>query len=181
MENKEIEVRFLNIDKSALVDKLIAIGAQDKNEILLSETIFYDPDLSWLEERRFVRIRKSGETIKFTYKENKDQTIDSAFEIEFEISDKKEAEKFLEKVGVVAYREQEKKRHSFCVENFNIDIDTWPNIPPYVEIEGPSEEALREFSKALGFDWNDAVFEDAKFILENHYNVPLKEKRIFKF
>ena len=97
MENKEIEVRFLNIDKSALVEKLIAIGAQDKNEILLSETIFYDPDLSWLEERRFVRIRKSGETIKFTYKENKDQTIDSAFEIEFEISDKKEAEKFLEK------------------------------------------------------------------------------------
>ena len=53
--NKEIEVRFLEINKNELAEKLIKLGAKDKGENILNETIFYDSDLSWLEEKRFAR------------------------------------------------------------------------------------------------------------------------------
>jgi len=181
MNNKEIEVRFLNVNKNNLVTKLHTVGAQDKGEVLLSELIFYDPALAWLKESRFVRIRTLGATTMLTYKQNKRQTIDSAYEIEFPVPDQEQAVKFLESVGLVAYRRQEKKRHTFVLDKVIVDIDTWPLIPPYVELEGQSPTALRKVAGLLGFNWNDAVFEDAKIIIENRYNIPIGNMRCFTF
>ena len=44
MNTKEIEVRFLEVDKPSLVSKLLKLGAHDEGEIMLEETIIYDPD-----------------------------------------------------------------------------------------------------------------------------------------
>lgn len=181
MINKEIEVRFLNIDKDKLVNKLVSLGFEDKGEHILSEIIFYDHNLSWLEEGRFVRLRKKDRTIKLTYKENKEQKIDSAFEIEFEVSDQKQAKLFLEKMGLVDYRQQEKKRHTFLLNDIVFDIDTWPTIPSYVEIEGPDEDSLKKIVELIGFDWEEAIFEDAKSIIEKYYNIPFGKMRYFTF
>ena len=60
MQNKEIECRFLEIDKKDLIKRLKKLGAKDKGEVLLEETIIYDKDLKWRNENRFVRLRKSG-------------------------------------------------------------------------------------------------------------------------
>lgn len=37
-------------------------------------------------------------------------------------------------------------------------IDSWPFFDPYVEIEGASEEIIREASAKAGFDWSSAIF-----------------------
>jgi adenylate cyclase class 2 len=181
MENEEIEVRFLNINKDNLITQLKSLGADDKGESVLSEVIFYDPGLTWLEERRFVRLRSKNNEVTLTYKQNKDQKIDSAYEVEFDVSDKTEAKKFLECIGLVSYREQEKKRHTLTYNKIIIDIDTWPSLPPYVEFEGPSEEALKEFTGKLNLSWSDAIFEDAKMILEKKYNIPIGTMKYFTF
>lgn len=181
MNNKEIEVRFLNIDKDKLVAKILSLGGEDKGEFILSETIFYDPELSWLKEGRFVRLRKTNKGIKLTYKENKEQKIDSAFEIEFEVSDEEQAKLFLEKMGLISYRQQEKKRHTLLLNDITFDIDTWPNIPSYIEIEGPDEDSLKEIVKIIDLGWKDGVFEDAKSIIENHYNISFGKMRYFTF
>ncbi|MEK7128721.1 MAG: CYTH domain-containing protein [Patescibacteria group bacterium] len=179
--NKEIEVRFLEIDKNELIKKLTKLGAIDNGETTLNEIIFYDPELSWLKERRFVRLRTIGNITNLTYKSNKDQTVDSAYEVEFSITEPQEAVKFLEGIGLVAYRHQEKKRHTFVAKDIVIDIDTWPKIPTYVEFEGPSEESLKNFSKLLGFSWSSAVFDDARGVIEKHYNIPIGEMKWFTF
>lgn len=181
MNNTEIEVRFLNVDKENLVTKLYAVGARDKGEMLLSEVIFYDPALVWLQESRFVRVRTLGATTTLTYKKNKRQTIDSAYEVEFPVPDQEQAVKFLEGIGLVAYRHQEKKRHTFLLGKVVVDIDSWPLIPPYVELEGPSPAGLREVAELLGFNWNEGVFEDAKVIIENRYHIPIGNMRRFTF
>lgn len=179
--NKEIEVRFLNINKKDLVSKLNKLGAQDKGENILSEVIFYDPKLSWLKERRFIRLRTIGDKTTLTYKENKNQTVDSAHEIEFGVEDPVKVTELFEKVGLVAYRHQEKKRHSFLLNDTVIDIDTWPKIPPYVEIEGKSENHLRQVSASLGFLWDSAVFDDARSVIEKKYDIPIGKMRWFTF
>lgn len=179
--NKEIEVRFLNINKEDLVSKLHKLGALDRGENTLSEIIFYDPELSWLKERRFIRLRTIGGRTTLTYKENKDQTVDSAHEIEFTVEDPEKISELFERIGLVAYRHQEKKRHSFLLSDTAIDIDTWPKIPPYVEIEGKSENHLRQVSASLGFQWDSAVFDDARSVIEKKYDIPIGKMRWFTF
>lgn len=37
-------------------------------------------------------------------------------------------------------------------------LDEWPWLPTYIEIEGPTEAAIKETAHKLGFDWADAKF-----------------------
>jgi adenylate cyclase class 2 len=179
--HREIEVRFLEIHKPSLISKLTSLGAIDLGEAILEEVIIYDPKLEWLKERRFVRLRKSGEKTKITYKEHRTLSIDGAYEIELEIGDLEKAATLFEKIGLFPYRHQQKKRHSFKLGEVIVDIDTWPKIPTYVELEGPGEKILKEIALNLGFNWQKAVFEDAKTIIEKRYNIPVGTMRWFTF
>lgn len=181
METKEIEVRFLEIDKESLVKKLLELGAKDLGDNMLEEIIFYDPEGKWKDEEKRVRLRKSGDKIKLAYKETKEQTIDGTIEIEFEVSDIQKATQFLEKVGLSAFRHQQKKRHTFELDNVVIDIDTWPKIPTYVELEGPSESSIKEVAKKLGLDWALVSFELPSHIIEKKYGIPVRSMKWFTF
>jgi adenylate cyclase class 2 len=179
--NTEIEARFLEIDQATLVEQLIALGATDKGEVLLSEIIFYDATGTWQKEGRYTRLRSVGGKTTLTYKQNKEQTIDSAKEIEFDVSDKQQAQLLLETLGLKAFRHQEKRRHTLILDSVTIDIDTWPNIPTYVELEGPSEDDLKQVASKLNLDWSTAVFDDARAIIQNRYNIPVGTLSWFTF
>jgi adenylate cyclase class 2 len=179
--NTEIEVRFLEINKTRLVEQLTALGAIDKGEVLLSEIIFYDAAGAWHKEGRYTRLRSVGDKTTLTYKQNKEQTINSAKEIEFDISDKQQAQLLLETLGLKAMRHQEKRRHTLILDSVTVDIDTWPNIPTYVELEGPSEDALKQIAKKLNLDWSTAVFDDARAVIQNRYNIPVGTLAWFTF
>lgn len=159
---KEIETRFLDINKDEVVKKLLSLGAVDKGEEKLDEIIFHAADGSWVGKSKFVRIRKTKDKIKLTYKENVEQTADGAKEIEFEIPDLKKCSEFFRKIGLRAMRKLEKYRHTFEFGDVIVDIDTWPRIPTYMEIEGPSVKSLEEFCKKLGMDWEKRFDGDAR-------------------
>jgi adenylate cyclase, class 2 len=181
METKEIEVRFLEVDLVNIKDILISIGAQDLGEKKLDEVIFYDKGLVWRNDGRYIRLRRvNGKTV-VTYKENKAQTIDSALEIEFEIGDYERAQALFEKMGFTAFRVQQKKRHTFKFKNVALDFDTWPRIPTYLEIEGESERELKDIAKMIGLDWKNAIFDDARSIIEKKYNIPVSTMKCFTF
>jgi adenylate cyclase class 2 len=181
MTNQEIECRFLEIDKDALVKKLVQLGAHDEGETMLEEIIIYDKDLKWRKENRFIRLRKIGDITKLSYKEHREHTVDGTFEIELGIDDYKKAELFFDKIGLNPYRHQQKKRHSFKLDGVTFDIDTWPRIPAYVELEGESEDALKKAAAVVGYDWKDAIFHNASWVIENKYNIPVRELRWFTF
>lgn len=181
MENKEIEVRFLEVNKDELVKKLLSLGAIDKGETMLEEVIVYDKDLKWQAEKRFVRICKNGDKTTLVYKEHMPQAVDGAKEVEFGIEDIEKAVLFLEKIGLVPFRRQQKKRHTLTLGEITIDIDTWPQIPTYAEFEGPSMKSLQEIAKKLELDWSKVVYEDARYVIEKIYNVPVGSMRWFTF
>ena len=181
MEHREIECRFLEIDKDALIKKLIALGAHDEGETMLEETIIYDSELKWRDGHRFVRLRKIGDKSVVTYKEHQEWTVDGMLEIEFGIDDYKKAELLFEKIGLVPFRHQQKKRHTFKLDGVTVDIDTWPKIPTYVELEGDSEESLKEAAEKIGLDWSTADFHSASWVIENKYNIQVRQLRWFTF
>ena len=181
MNTQEIECRFLEIDKETLIQKLIALGAINKGEVILEEIIIYDSAEEWKNENKFIRLRKAGDTAKVAYKEYKSQSIDGAYEIEFGIEDYDKAILFFERIGLKPFRYQQKRRHTFELNEVVFDIDTWPNIPPYLEIEGNSEQALKDATIAIGYNWDNAIFNNARWILETKYNIPIRSLRYFTF
>lgn len=164
----EFETRFLDINKEDLISKLKALGATNKGEVKLNEIIFYDKDLKWLDEHKLVKLRKKNNSIKLIFKSNKEQTADSAKEIEFEVPNFTETKEFLEAIGLVPYRIVEKYRHTFEFQNIILDIDTWPKIPTYVEFEGNSVDELQKAAKTLGFDWEDRFDGDPRFVYKKY-------------
>ena len=164
-----------------MLQKLIKLNAKDEGEYKILETIFYDKNKTWIEKGKFVRIRKSKNKILVSYKHHQKHTATGTYEIEFEVNDFNKAKLFLESLGLVAFRQQEKKRHTFRLGSITLDIDTWPNIPTYLEIEGNSEEDLKHTAQKLGLDYKKAIFENARIVIEKYYKVPVSTYKYFTF
>ena len=78
-------------------------------------------------------------------------------ETELEVLDMQTANTLLEALGFYHRGDEEKERISYILFDHQIDIDTWPEIPTYVEIEGKSEADLNEFLSMLGYSMSDTV------------------------
>ena len=180
--NKEIEVRFLDINKPALVGKLEALGAIDNGEELISEIAFYDKELTWMnKELKVLRLRKSKGAVQLAFKHHHAMVADGTKEIEVEVSDFDKTREILEIIGLVPYRQVEKKRHTFEFGEVTIDFDTWPTVPTLVELEGESEDSLKDVAQKLGLPWETAVFEPSIIYLRTRYNIPIEKVRVFTF
>jgi adenylate cyclase class 2 len=183
-DNQEIEVKFLEIDVPALHNKLVELGAEDLGEDHLTELVFYDKSLTWIQEldkrQRFVRLRKNRKGVFLTYKSI---TGNDAYaeELETTVDDIEAMAKILEAVGLVMSRQQEKKRHSYRLNEVMVDIDTWPKVPTYVELEGPSEQAIKDAAAQLGFDWDKGVFDTAHRMIEKRYGISMVKLKYFTF
>lgn len=181
-DNREIEVRFLDIDKNALVKKLRSLKARDLGDDFLSELIFYDKAGKWQDkEKKFVRIRKTKAGVFVAFKHNQEDTATGTTEIEVRVSDFEKTKTLLEAVGLIAFREQEKKRRTFRLDDVMVDIDTWPSVPTYVELEGPSEKSLKVAARKLDLDWSQTVFKSPRFVIEKYYKIPVSRLRFFTF
>lgn len=180
-KSREIEIRFLEINLPQLIKRLHHLKARDYGEDFIRELIFYDKKLTWRKENKFIRLRQINGKIHLSYKHHQKNTIDGTVEIEFEINNLEKAKEFLLNLGFVCFREQEKKRHKFELNNVILDIDTWPKIPTYLEIEGKSEKDIKKMTEKLGFDYKKALFMDARQIIENIYNIPVSKYKYFTF
>jgi len=187
-KHTELEAHFLNIDPQKLHEKLMKVGATDLGEDMYKDIMLYDKELTWMKTYKFFRIRSSSKETKlgfknFQYKENPPvpSSKPEVKEIEIIVDSPEKALLILEEAGFVAYRFQEKKRHSYKLGNVMIDVDTWPSTPPYAEIEGNSEKEIRAVAEMLGFNWKDAVFRGAGYIIEQYLPVKVRELRYLTF
>jgi len=177
---KETEVRFLEINKNELITSALQLGAEDFGEQVLEEVIF-NWNTSGVRDRRFIRIRKKGDEVTMTYKEHALNPEDGAEEIDVKIDDLERGVEFLEKLGYPPFRRQQKKRHALRLEKVFLDIDTWPKIPTYVELEGPTMESLQDAAVKLNLDWSKVVYQDARAVIENVYHIPVGDMKWFTF
>ena len=68
--------------------------------------------------------------------------------------------------------EQESKRETWQIDDCEVVLDEWPWIDPYIEIEGPSKEALQHTAEKLGLSWDDAVYGSVTTAYRKHYDIP---------
>lgn len=120
----------------------------------------------------WARVRDEGDKITMAYKNiPPDSAIDDQKEIEFEISDMNAGIEFLLALGARMTNYSETLRERWEMEGVEIDIDTWPHLEPYIEIESDSEDRVKRVAQALGFDWSEAKFCGAGKIYEMVYGI----------
>ena len=155
----EYEARFLDIDVDKIVRVLQARSANcEMPRTLMRRIVFKNHDIAarggWL------RLREQAGRSSLTYKQVADDesAIDSILEAEVGVTDFDATKTLLEAMGFVALRYQENYREEWKVDDVVFDIDTWPGLPTFLEIEGPDEVAVHRAAEALGLDFADATF-----------------------
>lgn len=180
----EREVKFLDIDVKTIKNQLKELGAEDQGEHLLTEVIFYFGNSGKPEgkkDRRYVRVRSYNAKIFLTYKRLPPEPSIGVQEIEFEVGNAEEAKAFVEALGWTAARQQEKRRHTFFLNNITFDIDTWPNVPPYIEIEAETEEEIKKGASLLGLEWETKIIKSAAGVLKDYYDIDVWSLKKYTF
>ena len=163
----EIEAQFLDIDKDSMRAKLKEIGAVLKRpEVMMRRVVFN------IDEHSFARVRDEGDRITMTYKNVSDEdSILGTKEANVEVSDYDDAILLLEGCGLKIKARQETKREIWKYGEAEISIDTWPWLPTFMEIEGPSEDSVWKTVEKLGLKKSQAMFGSVDKKYEHYYGV----------
>ncbi len=164
MPNEEIEAKFLHIDKQAIIAKLESLGAKKQFETLYRRKVFDYPDRRLDKNHSWIRLRDEGDQITLTYKHRLGVTDgpgghnDAGMEeLEVIVSDFDTTAEIMLKTGLELKHYVENKRIRYLLDNIEIDIDEWPLLEPYLEIEAQTWDQIDQAATALGFNPADKV------------------------
>jgi adenylate cyclase, class 2 len=155
----EYEARFLAIDVDAVKAKLISRSATCvMPRTLMRRIVFKNDDIE--QRGGWLRLRDEGRRVTLTYKQVTAEVsaIDTTLEAEIQVNDFATTKALLEAMGFHALRYQENYREEWKLGEVAFDLDTWPGLPTFLEVEGPGEGAVKASADALGLDFAKASY-----------------------
>ena len=174
----EIEVRILEINIDNIIDKLEKLGAKRVGDWYYRRYVY---DLKPKEEGKWIRLRTNGESTTLTYKNIIDNSINGTKEVEINVDSFDNTNEFLECIGFKSRSYQENKRVRYMLDDVEIDIDTWPMIPPYMEIEGDSEDDVMRIVNKLGLETSNLTSLSPQDIYIDIYGIDIRDMDVLKF
>jgi len=178
----EYEAKFLNIEEDKIKSLLKTLGAKlTKPKQLLKRAIFENDVTN--ASHSWVRLRDEGDKITLTLKKVVDaSTIHGTKEIELRVNDFEKTSRFLEGIGLEKKRYQENYREEWQLGDIIFDFDTWPDMPMFLEIEGPDEITIKDVAGKLGLDYSQVKFGsiDTVYIKEYGRDILKEETLLFK-
>ena len=177
----EYEVRVLEINRDVIVQRLEQLNAEFQWDYLQKRYVYdFIPKI----DGKWIRLRTNGEKTTLTIKNLVSSEIDGTQELEIEVDNFERTNLILKELGYEAKGYQENRRCQYLLNGVEIDIDSWPMIPTYLEIEGPSEDAVYNALEALGFTKDsctsrdvEGIYLDYGYDLGTIYNLKLEEER----
>jgi adenylate cyclase class 2 len=179
MLNEEVEIVYTDIDVRDIENRLQKISAEKAEDILYRIAIFDYPDLRLEKNYSWVRLRSRGSKTTLTYKErqgvNKGNSENEDLgmkEIEIEVSDFEQTKEFLLSTGFIVKLEQDKKRTRWQKDDVTFDIDYWPMLKPYLEIESDDMQKIDSAIKELKLGINKKrIINNWEIYKENGINL----------
>ena len=170
----EIETKVLNIDGDLVKTKLNSLGAEKIQETRLIVDWYRIKGVKEGEDPWFLRIRSNSEgRHEVTWKAKSDilGTARKHKEINFGISEPDKLGDLFEELGLEKYAHQEKDRVTFRLKDWQFDIDQYPRMPVYLEIEGSSEESVKEAIELLKLENNPTWAKGERILIQEVYHL----------
>lgn len=145
----EIETKVIDVDPAAVRAALRSKRARFLGRFLLRRYVFNLSNRKG--EDNYVRVRTDGKRSTLTYKFRKGKGLRNTQEIETGIEDFEKAVQIFSRFIKERYY-QENRRESYVYKGVMVDINEWPGIPPFVEVEGKSAGQVYGCIKGLGIE-----------------------------
>lgn len=175
----EIETKVLDIDSAEIQKKLAELGAEKISETRLSVD-WYGSEVAKGQEPWFLRIRSNSEGVhQVTWKAKSDiqGTTRKHKEINFNIGEPEQLADLFEELGYRKYAHQEKDRTTYSLKEWTFDIDQYPGMPALIEIEGNSEEHVKEAIQMLDLESHKTWANGERILIEEVYGLNWYEMR----
>jgi adenylate cyclase class 2 len=153
----EFEAKVLDVEPDALADKILLLGGRRVGCCLMRRYVY---DIEAGDESRWIRLRDSGTDVTLTVKEIAHDGIDGTTETEVVVGDFEITNELLRRIGFEPKSYQENRRTSFELAGAQLELDRWPLIPPYLEIEGRSRDHVVEVGRMLGVSADNLTGEN---------------------
>ena len=171
---------FVNLLNNTDNSKLFEVFSEDRI-INIIKQFGYNPN-------KWVRLRETNGKTTITVKhilntedkENNNSKIQKVIETEINVPSLEEANNLLEQLGFFYRNYQEKYRVTYSVDGVEVDIDSWPLIPTYLEIENDSEKIIQDTIEKLGLKDKEIVSCNTDDIYVK-YGVDLYKYRELRF
>lgn len=167
----EFEGKILDIDPEATEELILDKDGQKLGEKFMRRCVY---DVVASDESKWIRLRETrseGDTdgeATLTVKEITSDAIDGTHEIEVGVDGFNATNALLGMLGFSPKSYQENKRSSFLLDGAQVEIDAWPHIPPYVEIEASSKAEVVRVASLLGYTEADLTGENTIKIYARH-------------
>ncbi len=171
---QEIETKVLNIDTNEIKTKLVALGADKKQETRLVVDWYRLKGVKEGDDQWFLRIRSNREgrhEVTWKAKSVAIGITKQQEEINFTITDPEKLADLFGKLGLEKYAHQEKDRISFTYQGWQFDIDQYPGMPVYMEIEGKSQEHIKEAIVLLGLEKSKTWAKGERILIQEVYGL----------
>ncbi|MFF4379613.1 class IV adenylate cyclase [Kitasatospora sp. NPDC001547] len=152
----EFEAKVLNIEPEAMRALLAEAGAEHLVDRFQRRYVYDIPG----RPGAWVRLRDTGTDVTLCVKEIHSDAIDGVTETETTVGDFDVTNALLGKLGYQPKAYQENRRSSWRLAGAAVEIDHWPLIPPYVEIEGDSAEHVHATALALKLPLEELTSEN---------------------
>lgn len=170
----EVETKILNVDSGQIAKKLEGFGAEKIQDTKLCVDWFKvkgqpDSEVQW-----YLRIRSySDGKSEVTWKGKSDKLGVSRKhkEINFVTGEPEKLAELFGEIGLEKYASQEKYRKSWQFKDWRFDLDQYPNMPAYLEIEGKDEVHIQAAIEMLDLGSHKASPEGEKLLIENEYGL----------
>ena len=160
---QEIETKILEVDTKEVEKKLLSLGAKKIQDIGFVVDWYGPKGLTHKgDDPYFLRVRSySDGKVEVTCKWKPEIMVTArrVKEVNVMIDDHDRMKLLFESIGLENYAHQEKKRISWKLQNVQFDLDTYPKMPTYLEIEAKSEKEINNMIKKMNLEkhesWND--------------------------
>lgn len=175
MEN---EIRILEINVEEWIQFLESHGAIKVGDWLQRRKVY---DFHPVHPNKWIRLRTNGTETTLTIKEIVDkEQLDGTREVEIVVSDFDKTAEILKELGYDFRSYQENKRIRYMYKGVEFDIDSWPLIPTYVEIEGKTKEDVERILEEIPLDLSKSTTHDVDSIYSS-YGISEREYHILTF
>lgn len=128
---------------------------------------------------KWIRLRETDDLTTIATKNILEKKVEEnrqpVLETEIDVSSISQANELLEQLGFAYRNYQEKRRITFILNDVEVDIDFWPLIPPYMEIES-TDEKIDEIINLLNLKDYEIVSCNTEEIY-NKYNLNIYNYR----